>query len=372
MKRISSSVLLALVLASVLLFAFNILIARAEGWLIVTVVDSVTGEQLNGVSLKFSWGLQMEKEELQRISDGYYHLGLNSSYVGDVLISAWDVGGRYNPENKLVHVAFQEWINMSAEVKIGLDRVTPLQSSHSGTYITTLVQDRDILYYQEEAYIVLGLYSPYHNTYVGVQGSDRVSVIGAGYIPMYDSDRKNVTLRFRSQAYSHFESVETFNISLLVGDSYTVLETVPITLILKPSWGYDNYELRVNVVDNNTKSHVPAMTNSWIVVWWGSTLNKCEYGWLSSGGDFTVNLGAYPNGTALVRVEDLSGVYQTQTKEVVINENMMTTTIELQSEQGGNADNTLFIPWAILVVLIVLACGVPLGILYAARRKKKV
>ena len=189
MKRLIAPLILTLMLVSLLPSLSSIIIVKAGAALCVKVVDSVTGEELNGINVKATWGSKMERQSSRTTLKNYGFIIFDLddiNYTGDVLLSAWDPIGRYKSKNELVHVAFQQWVNTSAIYTLKLDRVIPLKSSYSGKYITMLIKDREVLYYQESAYIVLGIYSPFPYVYVliRVPSGVKVDISGSGYISM--------------------------------------------------------------------------------------------------------------------------------------------------------------------------------------------
>jgi hypothetical protein len=371
LKRLIALLILTLMLFSLLSSLSSISMVKAGAVLCVNVVDSVTGEKLNGIDVKATWGSKMERQSTHTIfnyGETIFDLG-DINYTGDVLLSACDPIGRYKSKNELVHVAFQQWVNTSATYTLKLDRVTPLRSSYSGKYITMLIKDREILYYQESAYIVLGIYSPFPYVYVvvGVPSGVVVDIYGGGYISMVGVDRTNVTLQLYHRGYSHFEKTGTFNISLYYDGTY--LETVPVTFTFKPAWGYDNYKLNVKVINSKTKE---ALVGIPVHVWWGSTLNRYDYQCTvyqttdSGVSDCiaTFNLGAYPNGKVLLKIDD-------QFKEIIMDENPKNITIELESggEKGNSITPTPINLWIIIAVFVILVTGILLG--FMLFRKKQ-
>lgn len=370
LKRLIALLILTLMLFSLLSSLSSISIVKAGAVLCVNVVDSVTGEKLNGIDVKATWGSKMERQSSHStLNYGFTIFEIDDiNYTGDVLLSAWDPIGRYKSKNELVHVAFQQWVNTSATYTLKLDRVTPLRSSYSGKYITMLIKDREILYHQESAYIVLGIYSPfpYVDVVVRVPSDVVVDIYGGGRISM-EVDRMNITLCLYHRGYSHFEMTGTFNISLYYDG--TCLETVPVTFTFKPVLGYDNYKLNVKVIDLKTKE---ALAGIPVDVWWGSTFNHYDFKYTvyqttdSGVSDCiaTFNLGAYPNGKVLLKIGN-------QIKEVIMTENPTNITVELESggEKGNSITPTPINLWIIIAVFVILVTGILLG--FMLFRKKQ-
>lgn len=256
-----SLIAVGLILACLSLSAFYVNEAKAGSTLYVKIVDSVTGESLNGIDVKASWGSNMEKhQEIYSQSGDAIFENMGDNYVGDVLISVSDNAGRYFAKNELVHADLQQLSTSNAEIK--LERVTPLQSTHSGNYITSFIQDRSTLYYQESAYLIIGLKSPYPNPELIVNVPDGLYSYGAGSISMFDSDTKTVTVRIQNNMFIDSQKTVTFNVSFYE-NGYS-LESVPVTLNIQPSTG--STVLNVKIVDATDKEGLAGS----VTAWWGS------------------------------------------------------------------------------------------------------
>jgi len=368
MTKITSAIILTLILACYVLSSFYINTVKADATFSVRIIDSMTGEDLNGINLKATWGSNMENQRTTFSDMGTVVLeNIDNNYAGDILLSATDDTGRYVAKNELVHVAFQEWVTTTANAELKLERAKPLSSSYSGTYIKSFIQDRDVLYYQETAYIVLGLVYPYGTAVINVQVPDTMRVYGAGVIPMEGSSSKNVVIRIQNNQYSHFSERITGNISLLESYTYSVLETVPITLSIEPSWGYDPTTLSVKLIDAVSKESLSGR----VMAWWGSNFNNFEVGWVNSGGQATFNLGAYPNGKVMLKIEDAYGYYYSTTKEVVMTENSIITTVELERNQNYPQDTSPSVnPWVwVGIVSLLLGLAIVGFTVYKSRKK---
>lgn len=347
--------------ASIVALMFNIQRVKAEGgFLDVRVVDSVTGEELNDIEVKALWGSAFDKQAVHTSQYGrVYFENMGWNYTGDVLISTIDESGRYLPRNKLVHVSFTQWVNTTAHVEIGLDRVTPLQSSYEGNYIVSFVKDREVVYYGERAYLVVGVKSPYDGDFgLGVSPNELscFQVYGGGYHYLESNEITNITIRIEHSGYIHWD--KTGNLTLHFGTYYGFLEEVNFTLTFKRNWGYDNYNLKVRVIDAETRENL-----SWISVkaWWGSSFNNIEYQ-ATSNGIAAFNLGAYPDGDVKIKAYDNRGKYSTEFKEVTMTENPTTVTIEV--ERIDEKDHTtpisydLWILAGFIITLIVAIASI--------------
>ena len=377
-KRLTCVILIAIMMCTLIpIFGFPTTRAQS-GMLKVDIVDSVTGEKLNGINVQAVWGSASETYHSHGAFSyyGYVYFELGVNYSGDVNLSAWDNGRRYLSKDKLVHVTFREWINTTAQTEIKLDRVTPLQKSYSGTYIKSLIKDREVVYYDESAYIVLDLRSPYYDNHLSVSvPSDMASLVdiyGAGYISRLPFEG-NVTVRIHNSGYSHFEKSGIFNLILWVDAGFDTLdlETVQFTLTLKPSWGYENCKLKVRAIDAQSKGNLNFIG---IEAWWGSSFNKYEYQPTLNEGTATFDLGAYPSGSVRLRLFDSSGQYVTQFNEVTVIENPTSVTFELQraaQDAQDGQDQTKPIPFDlwIAVALIAVGCVVTVSIVVFRKRR---
>jgi len=352
----------------------NVEIGKAQnekGHIMVEVVDSVTGEGLNGVSVEVSWGSAFSEQASYTTQYGSAYFSIASwNYTGDVLISVWDEGKRYHPKSEIVHVSFTPWVNTSASVEIRLDRIIPLESSYSGDYVKLLIKDRDIVYYDELAYIVLGIKSPYYNNYLkcDIPNGMLVDVYGAGYISPLPLDG-NITVRIRNRDYSHFEKSGTFNFSLQIEtwSGMSTLETVQFTLTLKPSWGYDNYRLTVNTIDAQTKERIRKPLH--IKAWWGSTFNNYKLKYTSEG-VATFELGAYPDGSVRLMVDDYKGEYSSEFKEIIVTENPTTINVELQRTDDGRQAESPSSVYLLIASILIIALGLAIiGFFFIKKRK---
>lgn len=362
-ERILSFILLGLLLGSMSILQVQIAETQSEeGRLWISVVDSATGEEINGINVKASWGPAFEEEQVSTTQSGRVSFKTAWDYTGDALIAIWDDCGRYQSMNKIVHVSFTPWVNVTAEVEIKLDRLIPLQVTSPGNYIVSLMQDREIVYYGEEAFIIVEIERPYPNVALQCRytPSDLGCLIyGTGYLL---SGQNKTTIRIRNNDYGHFEKTGVFNLSLVETFWGETLETAQFTLTFKPSWGYELYELKVNTIDAKTKEIVSPVI---IRVWWGSTFNEYESGW-SSGQTF--DLGFYPNGSVRIRVEHYEGDYFAQFKEVTVTEKTTTVTLELQRvEQPIDGTPTYEQLW---IVLFVIAIGIIVAIGLVVKRRK--
>ena len=372
--RDSVSLLMLILISTNILASFSLQNLKAYATFSVHVVDSVTNEGLNGINVNVTWGYAMDIQRTDCTDSGSGYFFMDDNYVGHVMINAWDEMGRYQSKSKLTHVSFAQSINATASETIELDRVIPLQSSHSGTYIKKLILDRDFMYSLESAYVMLDLYCPYVNAYLRVdKPSDMggVDVIGGENqaIPFYESNNQTVVLRLYNRDYSHFEKTGTFNISL---QAYTVLdvltlESAQFALTLKPSLGYDDYQLRVKVVDSQTNEPLSATV---VDAWWGSTLNTFKRSYTSSNGFVTLDLGAYPYGKVQLRFRDSREEYSSDSAEVTMTENPITETIALQRIAQGQGSVPPISPWIALAVLIVLSGGALIGWAVFRNRRK--
>lgn len=313
----------------------------------------------------------MEKhQEIYSQSGDAIFENMDNNYVGDVLISVSDIAGRYVAKNELVHADLQQLSTSNAEIKI--ERITPFQSTHSGNYITSFIQDRNNLYYQESAYFVIGLKSTYPNPELIVNLPDGLYSYGAGSISMLDSDTKTVTVRIQNNMFIDSQKIVTFNVSFY--ENGHSLESVPVTLNIQPSTG--STVLKVKIVDAIDKESLAGS----VTALWGSNFGNYKVEWANGGEIATIDLGSYSNGRVVLKVEEAhsgryvtatAGQYSTATKEIVMTESPLTTTIELERTSNyTETTSSSMNPWVWVGIAIVILVVIAIAALIVFRKKK--
>ena len=354
-KSTISGMMLILLSASVATLIVNTQRTRAAGGGIsLRVVDSATGEELNEIGVKALWGSNFDEQSICTTHYGCASFGVGVNYTGDVLISTIDEHERYFPQSKLVHVSFTQWVNTSAHVEIRLDRVTPLQSSYEGDYIVSFLKDREVVYYGELAYLVVGVKSPYDGEFgLGINDFSFARVYGGGWWYLESDEITNITLRIEHSGHLHWD--KTGNFTLCFSNPYRTLEEANFTLTFKRNWGYEKYDLRVRVIDAETKGELSGIS---VRACWGSSFNHFEYQ-STSYGIVIFDLGAYPDGDVKIKAYDNAGRYSTEFKEVTMTENPTTVTIEVERTDEGNQPRNpipynLWILAGLIIVLVVV------------------
>jgi len=371
-NRIIVAILISIII-STLFPTFNSFRVNAKngGHLVVYVVDADTGEGLNEIKVKILWGLNFDKQSLYTTQFGSAHFEIDGNYSGNVLISAVDEWGRYLPESKMITVNFVPWVNTTARVEMRLKRIIPLCSIYNGTYIVSLMLDREVVYYGEMAYLVVKVKSPYEGGFsllVSATGLDYVaSVYGGGYYYFYPDKVETIIIRIEHRGYIHWDKIGNF--TLLFTDDGRTLEKAKFSLTFKRNWGYEDYILKVKVVDAETKEIIDFAN---VYCLWGSTLNRYAYEstFTSENNVASFNLGAYPEGK--VRIKVWAQGYISQLKDVNITENPTIVVFELQKKtpRSDHVEPSPYNLW-LIGALIAVMCIITLSIMLIIYRKRK-